>query len=467
MKTLFNIGFVSASKHKNWPIWFWLVILPFIYLFSSCKKFVEIDAPKNSIVVTDVFKNNDLATSALLGIYQQMSTASVYSGDLTSLQTICGLTADEFIGYGQQLAQYNNQITPENHSGLYSYTRIYDANVILDGLNKENGITPPVKNQLMGEALFIRAFCYYYLVNLYGEIPLQLSTDYRITSKLKRSTIPEVYDQILKDLTLAETLLGESYVTAERVRPNRHAVQALLSRVYLYMGDWQNTEKYSSLVISKNSLYKLVDLEQVFLSSSQEAIWQLMPDAGKNTPAGSLLVLTTAPTNVSLSPQLAENGFEPNDKRKTAWIRSIAVGGTTYYFPYKYKVKSSSTVTEYSMVFRLAEQFLIRSEAKCQQGKFTEAINDLNIVRSRAGLIPIEQKIPQIGKENLLDAIQQERKVELFCEWGHRWFDLKRSGKATAILSQVKPKWNPIYLLFPIPVAEIMNNNNITQNPGY
>lgn len=440
---------------------------------TSCKKFVEIDPPKNSLVPTSVFKSNELATSALLGIYQQMALNDFACNGARSISTLCGLTADELIGYNLQTYKpfFENQVNPENSmlTAIWDapYKRIFDANAILEGLSTQTAVTAPMVAQLQGEAYFIRAFCYFYLVNLYGDIPLHLSTDYETNRRATRASIDQVYKQILADLANAEQLLNENYLTTERVRPNKSAVQALLSRVYLYLGNWEEAEKYAGQVISRSNLYQLVNLDKVFLKNSQETIWQLMPTPNSNTLAGTFFILTSAPINVSLRQDFVQNSFEPNDLRKTIWVKSIVSSGVEYFYPFKYKVRSSTDVTEYSMVFRLAEQYLIRAEARAQQNNLNGSISDIDKLRGRAGIALINDVSPNIDKASLLVVIGKERRNELFTEWGDRWFDLKRTKKLNLFLSGIKGGWKPHHELFPIRITEINNNSNISQNTGY
>ena len=450
-----------------------LLSISFIVSITACEKFVEIAPPKNSLVPSTVFKSDELATSVLLGIYQQMSLNDFACNGARSITTICGLTSDELIGYNVQTYKpfFENQVNPENAmlSAIWDtpYKRIFDANGIIEQLSKDNGITPPVASQIKGEAYFIRAFCYYYLVNLFGEVPLHLTTDYETNKKALRTSVDKVYEQILSDLKNSENLLGESYVTTERVRPNISAVHSLLSRVYLNLGKWEDAEKYSSLVISKTNTYQLLPLDKVFLKNSQEAIWQLMPAPNTNTVAGTFFILTSAPVNVSLRPDFVQNSFEQNDLRKTFWTKSLVSSGVEYFYPFKYKFRSSTDVTEYSMVFRLAEQYLIRAEARAKQNNLGGSISDIDKIRSRAGLPLIINLNPTIDLPTLLATIQRERRSELFCEWGDRWFDLKRTNKLSTLLSVIKPNWKNNFELFPIRVSEINNNNSITQNQGY
>ncbi|MES2456826.1 MAG: RagB/SusD family nutrient uptake outer membrane protein [Bacteroidota bacterium] len=447
----------------------------------SCAKFIEIDPPKEYITAEAVFKGDETATSAVIGMYNAMANSSSYaSGASSSVTSITGTSSDELVGYSSNLLEfYGNEISTVNSdlsSSLYAtpYKIIYTANTILEALEISDEITPPVKTQLKGEALFVRAFTNFYLVNMYGAIPLHLVADYRISQVAGRTPENEVYKQILTDLISAENLLSDAYPSTGRVRPNKSAAQALLARTYLYLRDWQNAEKYSSMVIGKTTTYSLVNLDAVFLADSKEAIWQLFPTAGNNAEDARTFIpasLTTQPSFVSLSKDLAINGFEANDKRQSSWIKSFTIGAITYYYPFKYKVRSATTPTEYSMVLRLAEQYLIRAEARINQGTIDIGIGDLNVIRQRPvngmttnTLLPLPATL---SKTEALLAVEQERKVELFSEWGHRWFDLKRTGRVNDVMGKIKSKWQTNDQLYPIPNDEISRNKNIAQNLGY
>src|ERR1700676_770903 len=153
----------------------------------------------------------------------------------------------------------------------------------------------------------------------------------------------------------------------------------MLARVYLYTMDWVGAEEQASSVINNAGLYSLLpDLNSVFLKNSLEAIWQLMPiQPGYNTGEGQTFISTDYPQYATLSQELL-NAFEANDMRRTNWVDSVIVSNQTFYFPFKYKVKMSETLSEYSMVLRLAEQYLIRSEAKVHLNDISGAASDLN-----------------------------------------------------------------------------------------
>lgn len=443
-----------------------------ILVFGSCEKFVNIAPPNDQLVGSSVFSSDRTATAAMTGIYSSMMSS--YSSLLnTQLSMLCGLSADEFKDYSglpDQQQYYQNSLTPGNNQVLSlwksTYSYIYQANAVLEGLKQSTGISYEVKRELEGEAKCFRAVCNFYLLNLYGNIPLVTSTNYQTNDSLSRSSSILVYQQIIADCKDAQNLLASDYSFSigGRVRPNRFAVTALLARVYLFMKDWKNAETQADSVISRTDLYTLSnDLNQVFLANSSEALWQLEPiQPGLNTGEGNAFILTSFPNSVALSDSLI-SAFEPNDKRRANWIDSIIVSGQSYYFPYKYKVQSGTPVTEYCMVLRLAEQYLIRAEARAEQDNLSGAAQDLNLIRIRAGL----SSTPAIDQNSLLIAIQQERRIELFTENGMRWLDLKRAGQATAILGSSKNEWKSTDSLYPIPLSELQNDTRLIQNPGY
>jgi starch-binding outer membrane protein, SusD/RagB family len=238
-------------------------------------------------------------------------------------------------------------------------------------------------------------------------------------------------------------------------------------------------------VIAHTALFNLVtDLTKVFTRDSREVVWHIQPTVATTATFEATTFLhfplPVNPNNpVSLRPAFVSL-FETADKRRS-WIDSPLVPNpappTKYYNPAKYKLKTvpqtgSSPVPpgEYLVVFRLAEQYLIRAEARAQQDKLNDAKLDLNAIRTRAGLGATTAN----DKPALLDAIEQERQKELFAEWGHRWLDLKRTGRINAVMTVVTPlkapgtTWDPNMQLWPIPSSEILLNPNLApQNPGY
>jgi hypothetical protein len=456
-----------------------------------------VDPPITSTNGENVYNENGSAIAALTGIYTNMSKADVNftNGWLTNVCFVTGLTGDELdlwdksnTYYGQY---YHNNISPQEISWGNVYMMIFIANSAIEQLPNGKLLTPDVRDQLLGEAKFIRALCHFNLVNIYGDVPLAISTDYKVNSLLPRSSKEDVYKQIVEDLLKAKELLKDDFIagngvssTAERIRPSKWAASALLARVYLYLGRYSDAELEATTIINNSTLFELVDLNSVFLMNNKEAIWQLQPvgtvsDKTANTRDGQVFKLLPPWPDFggpAYLPDNLVNSFEPNDQRKANWTNTIDVNGVSYYYPYKYKVGLEEELTkEYSTVLRLGEQYLIRAEARIQQGKISEGILDLNIIRRRATDLnadpadQLSQFSINLSKENALLAVENERRHELFTEWGHRWFDLKRTGRIDQVLSPVKLGWQSTDQLFPIPDSEIIGNPNFVghQNPGY
>lgn len=454
----------------------YLILLVFLlHASSSCRKFIEPAPPIDRLSSEVVFKDVETATSAVIGIYANMMTTSPFIGS-GGVTIYTGLSSDELYNTNTSnatLSEFtNNAISPGNSVVVANFWQegfniIYHANACIEGLENNTYLQIPVRDQLLGEAYLSRAFIYYYLVSLFGDIPLILKTDYLETQKATRTESASVYVQIITDLKNAQALLRTTYPTNERVRPNKWAASALLARVFLILGQWELAEKESSSIISSSEYSLEPDLNNVFLASSSEAIWQIMPIVeGVNTTEGLTFVpvsWSSGPPSFSLTSYFL-NAIETDDLRKNSWVASKTVQGQDYYYPFKYKIgEYGMPLKEYYMFFRLAEQYLIRAESFAHQGKIDESKNDLNVIRTRAGL---SETVAGTAEE-LLTAIAHERRIEFFCEWGTRWFDLKRTKKSTDVLSPIKPGWQPTDTLYPIPIREIKYAPSLTQNPGY
>jgi hypothetical protein len=313
----------------------------------------------------------------------------------------------------------------------------------------------------------IRALYYFNMVNLFGGVPLITSTDFNSTASQPRASVDSVYGLIIADLTSARQLLKAGYPSIGRARCNLYTADALLARVYLYRGQWMAAANLASEVIASGQYTLVPDLTKVYLDGSNEAIWQL-PGKGitSQTTEGSSFVPFSnfSVPNYTIAGTLL-NAFETGDARKTSWIAPIIVSGKTYYYPFKYKNRlATAATTEDYMMLRLGEVYLVRAEALANQGKTDSALADMNRVRVRAGLTATTGITSQA---DVLKAIAHERQTELFCEWGNRWYDLKRTGAADAVLALEKPGWVSFDALYPVPLPEITNNPLLIQNPGY
>ncbi|WP_433863768.1 RagB/SusD family nutrient uptake outer membrane protein [Sphingobacterium thalpophilum] len=449
---------------------------------SSCEKLIEIDDPINELPSEVIFKSETTAKSALAGAYSSMTSSSAFNQNITQFN---GMSAGEIDFVGSTTFQdfmqntYDPVVTTRiNNVWADTYNVIYRFNSIIDGLLNNNAISAPVAQQMIGEARVMRAFCYFHLVNMFGEVPLVTITDVNKTSTLPRVAVPEIYNWLASELEEAKDLVSDTYPgtvgTTSRAQVNRSAAKALLARVYLFQKNYQKAEQYATEVINKTDLYTLLpksDLGKVFLKDSKEAILQLGPavmNTNGYTVEGSTFLPT--PTSTVANYELTQNllaAFESNDARRAAWIKESNYLGKRTFQPFKYQnynqtVALSSGRTEVPMLLRLSEQYLIRAEARSQLNNSTGAREDLNVIRHRAGLQDLSSNI------NLDEAILKERQTEYFCELGDRWYSIKRMGRVDVIMQELRPSfWKSYAQLYPIPQPARDTNPFLTQNDGY
>jgi hypothetical protein len=302
-------------------------------------------------------------------------------------------------------------------------------------------------------------------------MPLVTSADYNVSATLPRSSVDSVYLLIQSDLAYARSVLKPAYPSAGHMRPNLYTALALSSRVCLYRQQWDSAALMAGRLISDGVYTLEQDPNHVFLEGSTEAIWQLPANGSYNQTAEAAgFVPSYSAPNYTVTSFLL-NAFEPGDLRSTDWVGTAVIHNystntdVTYRFPFKYKNKNvfGSTTEDY-MIFRLGEQYLVLAEALAHQNKLTEALDNLNRLRTRAGL----SGSTATTQTDILAAIMHERQTELFCEWGHRWYDLKRTGAIDDVMKTEKPGlWQPYAALYPIPRQETQYNPLLQQNPGY
>jgi starch-binding outer membrane protein, SusD/RagB family len=487
----------------------YIIKINFVYIVSvslllatGCKKFIQVEAPITTVNGDNVFDTDPNAIAVLTGMYIKMDQDNLamigLNTGVSSTSLFCSLSADELTLNGISTSEtlkgyYQNDLTPITISSpdfwQNGYGSIFIANSAIEGLNRSTSITPAVKNQLLGEAHFLRAFYYFYLTNLYGNIVVTTETDYTKTSLLSRSDSAKAYALIKSDLQQAQQLLNDNYlsgnlevISQERTRPNKASATALLARVYLYLNEWNNAELESSKIINNTSSYNISPLNEAFKKNSTETIWAIQPiglGTQQNTGDGRLFILSNNALTASRPFHLSEdllNAFESGDQRFTSWTRTSVIGGTPILQAYKYQVGSVNTPTvEYPIILRLAEQYLIRAEARIWQNNIAGGAEDLNIIRTRARGTADATVLPDlsssISQDEALDAVYQERRVELFTEWGHRWFDLRRAGKIDAVMSEATIRkggtWESKDAYYPITRTEILSAPNLEQTSGY
>jgi starch-binding outer membrane protein, SusD/RagB family len=490
----------KIKKMKNYLKIATIAVLFSAVTLQSCKKFV--DAKPNIEIPKDlVFSTDGSAAAAVTGLYVSLAESNQFfggfSGQVANIPLLMGLSADELSlnggGSNDQTAYYKNTLSTTGLTDFFwnkSYNQIYTCNSILEGLEKSTTLTPNVKLYATGEAKFMRAFYYFYLVNLYGNVPFTTTTDVAFNKALPRLGTAAIYQQIIADLKDAKEKLPQFYLYSDltfsdnnRVRPNYWAATALLARTYLYTKDYTNAALQATEIIDNTTDFDVaaVSLNDVFLKNSYETIWAIQPTGigkDRNTGQGKSFVLGFGFTNpVNINDTLFK-AFEPGDDRKNKWIKTTGTRKASN----KYKVGNEDVATkEFVVMLRVAEQYLIRAEARANKNDIAGAADDLNVIRTRAreaATTAVPDPLPDIdgtsiNQTDVLKAIAQERKVELFTEWGHRWFDLKRTGAIDTIMPGITTKkggiWESFRALLPIPQADIDRNPALTgqQNPGY
>jgi tetratricopeptide (TPR) repeat protein len=442
-------------------------IIPVFLLLTvlSCNKFLDVQ-PKDSVPDKETIFDRSSAETAVRGIYRSLSADSYYGVSFPSIGYLSGdnvqWTGSQSIV--QQFIDHNVKAdnTTVSNVWLAIYTTINRANYVIAKLPALNDatLTPAYKNQLLGEAYFIRALAYFDLARTWGGVQIVTTPTLSASDKngIPRSTVEQTYAQVLSDLNAAEPLLPVP-TSQNPIRANKETVWALKARFYLYQKDWANAEIFATQVLNDKTNYTLakpfnswfannsVGTKESVLELSYSATYtnghrgQWQPPANGGTrqwaPGNALLTLLNDPL--------------------TGGTRSTLVAKTTaglWYGNLYYR----SPATDPAYVIRIAELYLIRAEAKAQLNKLDDAKADLNLIRDRAGL----DVTPAATQDDILLAIENERRLEFALE-GHRWFDLVRTGRAAAVLGVSDSKK---YVL-PIPIDQLNVDPALTQNPGY
>jgi hypothetical protein len=454
---------------KNNPIKYtYLVAFLFLVGLISCDDILDVELPSNVLSSSTVYVSDATAEAAVNGIYQSMVTDTYYN----FLHTNVGQAADELLPNSLIPNVFVTNEIPETDGIVGSmwsqfYKTIYNANNVIEGVGASTTLSPTKSKQWIAEAKFTRAFCYFYLTNLWGDVPLVLTTNIDKSALAPKTAQSEVYTQILLDLEQASADLPVDYKNYRslKVRATKWAAEALLARVNLYMGRWSDASEHASVVLDQAGMFGMItDLSSdnsPFIADNDEAILQLpyrnflfsYEGGSVFTDAGGYLLRNS------------NSLFEPGDARQTNWTISIvAEDGKTYFAPLKYKNSFVSTPVERSTVLRLAELYLIRAEARARLNNSAGAQSDINVIRDRALLPATTLTDPA----QLLALIAKERQRELFAEFGHRWFDLKRTETMNQVLGATQGKlWATTDSLFPIPEEAIRSNPFLTQNSGY
>jgi len=451
-----------------------IVLLTAASTFISCKKFLTID-PINAVSDENPIFDKTSSETALRGVYRQLASSGYYgegyvtlgyfpSGDIKNLTT----------GGAANLVNVNFRADDTNFNTAWSaiYITINRANNVISKVPKVQDplLTQQLKDQYVGEAKFIRALAYFDLARAWGgvQIVLEPTTSLENRREVKRSTLDETYAQVLKDLEDAEQLLPS---TLNRIRATKRTVWALRARLHLYKKEWALAEEYATKLINLSTDYTLI---------KPYSAWFAGNAVGTSESVFELEYSAINPSAIRAQMQHPTNGgtyrYAPNDRfvqllnnpnisgGRKALIGSVTQGGTTIWFGNLYY---RLPATDPAYIFRIAELYLIRAEARAHLDNLsatTGALFDLNKVRERAEILPSTA----VTQADILLAIENERRVEFAFE-AHRWFDLARTGRAKAVLEALDQNTHveDYEYLFPIPITQIQLDHSLDPNPGY
>ncbi|SHL80333.1 RagB/SusD family nutrient uptake outer membrane protein [Chryseobacterium polytrichastri] len=456
---------------KTYKIIYLIIIFFLLKITISCEKLLEVEIPNNQITTKQVFEDVQTANAALAGLYARLYENSPIAGDQSG--PTLGSYTDDLDCYATTSTNaifdiYRNQQIQTN-TEIYSYwtsayQNIYIANAIIEGV--QNSLALPIveRNRIKGEALLMRSILYFYLHQIFGDIPYPVTTNYQINQILSKTSSSEVVNKLESDLNQAANLLTDDYRNTERIYPNKKTAQLMLAKIYLLQHRWNDAELVLKNIV-QSPLYQFENnITKVFQKSGMHILWQLKPkNPGDGTKEASTYYFNnSAPNNYALSQNLINN-FSSVDLRKQNWMAVVSFNGNTWYRADKYKNRTNNT-TEYSIVFRLEEAYLLLAEALVQQNKLPEVLPFVNATRQRAGLTALTGATTQ---SLLLSEIVLENRKEFFTEMGHRFLDLKRTNLLNTLVS-VKPNWKSYHDVWPLPQPEILLNAYLNpQNNGY
>jgi len=437
-----------------------------LLLSAGCDNVLS-TSPQSSIPADQIIVDSKSALGALTGAYDGLQSSSYYGLDI---QLLGDLPADNstWVGTYQFLGNIeNNQIAPDNPEVTDMWTAIYEQidrdNVIINRVPQVAAIDEDTRNEVMGQAYFLRALGYSNLVKFWGAVPMPLkpvqTADEAAT--YTRAPVLDVYAQILKDLDSAAVMITNKSDTR---RATKMAVNALRSRVLFYRASVAGANAAADYQAA-------LDAANVVLAGRDQLtvpFQDLFTAEGANTDEDIFRVSFTAAEYNNLGYYWLYDGrqemmptddlyeaFDPADLRLPATIFNDDGDLDAVKWP-------TTVGAEDPHVIRLAELVLIKAEVLARQGKLAEAVAEYNKVRERAGLSDHVLGVDVTTQQQVFDEIIHQRRLEFAFE-GDRWPDLVRLGLAPTVKQLDKPG----YVLFPIPLREMTTTPGLTQNPGY
>ena len=479
-----------------------LTIFLVVLGFSSCKKFLDEQPVSNGLATppTDSvpYKSASEVEAALANVYsgfkdEYFELDYYVNGDAQSDDCYAG--ADNPANF--QIDDYAIDATNSNVSRDwgYLYTIIGNANIVINNVKSvpDATLTTDRRNQIRGEASFIRAFMYFQLVQLFGDVPLQLKEVRTISASTLPDIYPllfparapkaDIYKRIIADLDTAllyvkPTAVHKGYVTTG-------AVNAVLAKVYATQEphDWAKVSQYCDAVIAGG--YALLPNYHMLWDNahknSVESIFEINYTGGSsdgNWGASMFRGMDWKKFDIPSNDLVKAFETEQDTVRKAASIIFLDVTGKwsdshwpQNNYPFLNKWHNFASGSDQNYIFlRLADILLLKAEALNENGDLAGAASLINQIRTRAKLT----NTTAASQADMRLAIEKERRLELAFE-GCRWYDLKRTGRAIAVINNatgvggVSLGYNLTQnrLLWPIPQAEMDKNAKLVQNPGY
>lgn len=434
-----------------------VLLLP---LAGGCDSALNLE-PTDEVADERAITDANSARAALAGAYDAVQDLSYYGGDFLFFSDLSSDIAIHVGTYSTFADADDNDLRADNSTikGIWDaiYIAIGRANLLIEKLPSVPGLDSDELGTMIGEAHFLRALHYHNLVKLWGGVPIRTTPPASVdeASKITRSTVAQVYDQILRDLDKAEELLDEGRSTR---RATLGAVHALRSRVFLYLGDWAGAEAAADEVLDMG--YELApkfsDLFSDEGSDTREDIFRVSFTAQEYNLIGYYYISRSYGGRREIAPSAGLANAYADDDARGAW--SISYDNRDRRYGSKYP---TTVGAEDVHVIRLAEVILNRAEALARQNRLGEAVDAYNLVRNRAG-VAAHVYLPGVTTQaEVIDAILEERRLELAFE-GDRWPDLVRTGRAVDVLEIGQNR-----TLFPIPQRETEVAPGIKQNPGY
>ena len=470
-------------------------LLLFSFALFACEDILDKE-PLGRLDAGSYFQSGSDALQAINAAYEPLlfnnNNANFYwaMGVVTSDNAIAGgdgsrpgIVEMDFLTFTPRTQEFND-FWRLNYSGITQCNTVLEE---VPGIDMNQAL----KDRITGEALFLRAYYYFLLTQVYGDIPLLVKVTPPDELKVPKTSKGAIYAQIISDCDQAASLLPAQQEGANVGRATQGAAYALAAKAYLYQKDWNKVLEYADKVKALGIYDLIMDYGDNFRKETQnnnESVWEIQ-HTNLELGVGNFLNQWWASKKYGEGYGFAEvtedfvNEFEEGDPRLkfTVAMRNDPYFeliykpsfSSTRFGPLKY-LQSDSVATQKAdgdinyTAIRFAEVLLWEAEALAELGRMQEAQTPLERVRARARAqaddpVNTLAMVTTTDQQEMIEAVRHERRVELGFEM-HRFFDLVRWGIADKLIPDFQTEKHEV---FPIPQTEIDLNPNLSQNAGY